>query len=84
VRIHYIIGVTPGDHPCPDPAALEAEVAEAGRSWIDRFEAALRDADVDEVPIGPLSCAGPKPSGPATATATTPTRPSPTCRKSTG
>ncbi len=55
VRIHYIIGVTPGDHPCPDEAALEAEVAEAGRSWVDRFEGALRAADFDDVAVGPLS-----------------------------
>jgi glutamate dehydrogenase len=55
VRIHYIIGVTPGDHPCPDEAELEARVAEAGRSWIDLFEAALRAADVDDVAVGPLS-----------------------------
>ena len=55
VRIHYIIGITPGDHPCPDHAALEAEVAEAGRSWVDRFESALRAADVDDVAVGPLS-----------------------------
>jgi glutamate dehydrogenase len=55
VRIHYIIGVTPGDHPCPDQAALEAEVAEAGRGWVDRFESALRRADIDEVQVGPLS-----------------------------
>ncbi|WP_292063855.1 NAD-glutamate dehydrogenase [Brevundimonas sp. UBA7664] len=55
VRIHYIIGVTPGDHPCPDQAALDAEIAEAGRSWIDRFESALREADVDDVVVGPLS-----------------------------
>ena len=55
VRIHYIIGVNPGDHPCPDEAALEAEVAEAGRSWVDRFETALRVADFDEVAVGPLS-----------------------------
>ena len=55
VRIHYIIGVTPGDHPCPDQAELDAEVAEAGRSWIDRFESALRSADVDDVAVGPVS-----------------------------
>ncbi len=55
VRIHYIIGVAPGDHPTPDPKALEAEVAEAGRSWIDRFEAALRAADVDDNQIGVMS-----------------------------
>jgi glutamate dehydrogenase len=55
VRIHYIIGVTPGDHPCPDLAGLDAEVAEAGRSWVDRFESALRLADIDEVSVGPVS-----------------------------
>ena len=55
VRIHYIIGVTPGEHPCPDPAELDAEIAEAGRSWVDRFESALRTADVDDVQVGPLS-----------------------------
>jgi glutamate dehydrogenase len=55
VRIHYIIGVTPGDHPTPEPRALEAEITEAGRSWIDRFEGALRAADVDDNEIGALS-----------------------------
>ncbi len=55
VRIHYIVGVTPGDHPCPDQAALDAAITEAGRSWIDRFESALRDAKVDDVAVGPLS-----------------------------
>ena len=54
-RVHYIIGVTPGDHPTPDPKALEAEIAEAGRSWIDRFESALRSAHFDEVAVGPTS-----------------------------
>ena len=55
VRIHYIIGVTPGDHPCPDQVTLDAEITEAGRSWVDRFESALREADVDDVAVGPLS-----------------------------
>ncbi|NBB52955.1 NAD-glutamate dehydrogenase [Rhizobium sp. CRIBSB] len=55
VRIHYIIGVEPGNHPIPDHAALEAEVAEAGRGWTDRFEGALRTADIDDVEVGPLS-----------------------------
>ncbi|MBU1347174.1 MAG: NAD-glutamate dehydrogenase [Alphaproteobacteria bacterium] len=55
VRIHYIIGVAPGDHPTPNPKMLEAEVAEAGRSWIDRFETALRAADVDDNQIGAMS-----------------------------
>jgi glutamate dehydrogenase len=55
VRIHYIIGVVPGDHPTPDPALLEAEIVETGRSWVDRFEAALRADDIDEGSIGALS-----------------------------
>ena len=55
VRIHYIIGVTPGDHPSPDQSTLDAEITEAGRSWIDRFESALRDAEIDDVAVGPLS-----------------------------
>ncbi|MEQ7153596.1 NAD-glutamate dehydrogenase [Brevundimonas aurifodinae] len=55
VRIHYIVGVTPGDHPTPDARALEAEVTEAGRGWVDRFEGALRAADIDDAEIGALS-----------------------------
>ncbi|MDZ4363820.1 NAD-glutamate dehydrogenase [Brevundimonas sp.] len=55
VRIHYIIGVTPGEHPCPDHAALEAEVTEAGRGWVERFESAVRAADIEETQVGPLS-----------------------------
>jgi len=55
VRIHYIIGVTPGEHPVPDQGRLEAELAEAGRGWVDRFESALRSGEVDEVAVGPLS-----------------------------
>ncbi len=55
VRIHYIIGITPGDHMVPNTEALQAEVAEAGRSWIDRFESAARAADYDDAEIGALS-----------------------------
>ncbi|WP_395651706.1 NAD-glutamate dehydrogenase [Brevundimonas sp.] len=55
VRVHYILGVTPGDHPTPDPVALEAAVTEAGRSWIDRFETAAREADIADAEIGALS-----------------------------
>jgi glutamate dehydrogenase len=40
-RVHFIIGVNPGDHPNPDPAALEAQVVEAVRGWRDRFAAAV-------------------------------------------
>jgi len=55
VRVHYIIGVEPGNHPIPDAAQLERDVAEAGRGWVDRFESALRRADIDDVEVGPLS-----------------------------
>ena len=43
-RIHYIIGFRPGDHPEPDIAALEDEIAQAVRTWDDRFGAALRQS----------------------------------------
>jgi glutamate dehydrogenase len=54
-RVHFIIGVEPGNHLTPDLRAVEAEVAEAGRSWVDRFETALRSAEFDEVAVGPTS-----------------------------
>ena len=41
-RVHYIIGFTPGDHPEPDLAALEADVTQAARTWDDRFADVLR------------------------------------------
>jgi glutamate dehydrogenase len=43
-RTHYIIGLTPGDHLDPDIAAVEADIAEASRTWQDRFDAVLRQA----------------------------------------
>ena len=53
-RVHYIIGFTPGDHGRPDLRALEVAIAEAARTWEDRFEAAVRasgraPADVADV-----------------------------------
>ncbi len=45
-RVHFIIGVTPGSHRSPEPRALEAEIAEAVRTWSDRFEAAARGGGV--------------------------------------
>jgi len=41
-RVHYIIGFTPGAHPWPEPKAMEAAIADAARTWADRFEAAVR------------------------------------------
>jgi glutamate dehydrogenase len=40
-RVHFIVGVTPGDHPEPDPAAVEAEIAHAARTWNDDLETAI-------------------------------------------
>ena len=41
-RVHYIIGFTPGEYAHPDLRALEVAIAEAARTWEDRFEAAVR------------------------------------------
>ncbi|ATQ44677.1 NAD-glutamate dehydrogenase [Caulobacter mirabilis] len=43
-RVHFILGVEPGQHPEPDLAAVESEIAEASRTWADRFETAVRAA----------------------------------------
>ena len=42
-RVHFIIGVTPGDHREPDLSVLEEAIAETARTWEDRFEAAIRE-----------------------------------------
>jgi glutamate dehydrogenase len=41
-RVHYVIGFTAHQHPWPDLRVLESAIAEAARSWEDRFEAAVR------------------------------------------
>ncbi|MEJ0047222.1 MAG: hypothetical protein WDN04_14735 [Rhodospirillales bacterium] len=43
-RVHYIVGVRQGRRLDPDMAALEALIAEAARTWGDRFEVAVRAA----------------------------------------
>ena len=45
-RVAYTLAVQPGDHPTPDERALEGEIAEAVRTWSDRFEAAVRGGGV--------------------------------------
>jgi glutamate dehydrogenase len=40
-RIHFLVTLDDPDHAEPDPAALEAEVAELLRTWDDRFADAL-------------------------------------------
>ncbi len=46
-RVHYIIGISPGDHPEPDLPALEAQIAEAARTWDDRFIGALKTSGLE-------------------------------------
>ena len=46
-RVHYIIGLNPGQILEPDLVALEAEIAEHSRPWSDRFGAALRGAGLE-------------------------------------
>ena len=48
-RVHYILGVTPGDHGEPDLAAVETAIAETARTWDDRFEAVIRDSQAGRV-----------------------------------
>src|SRR5712675_1589055 len=42
-RVEFLIGTTRGAVPAVDVAALEQQLAEAGRSWIDRVEDAAAD-----------------------------------------
>ncbi|MBL8772573.1 MAG: NAD-glutamate dehydrogenase [Phenylobacterium sp.] len=54
-RVHFIIGFTPGLHRTPDLRQVEAEIAEAARTWEDRFGAALRGSGRDGDAIAALS-----------------------------
>lgn len=53
-RVHYIIGVSPGDHPQADLEKVEAEIAEAARTWLDRFETAARNGGVAPGMVGEI------------------------------
>jgi glutamate dehydrogenase len=53
-RVHYIVGVEPGAHLDPDLDDLEAEVAEAARSWESRLDAGLRAAPETAARAGAL------------------------------
>ena len=46
-RLHFIIGVSPGDHPEPDLRAIESLIAEGVRTWSDRFGAQARGGGVE-------------------------------------
>ena len=47
-RVHFVVGVPPGAHPTPDIRVLEAQIAEAVRTWGDRFEALIRGGGVEQ------------------------------------
>ncbi|HYZ41360.1 MAG TPA: NAD-glutamate dehydrogenase, partial [Stellaceae bacterium] len=47
-RVQFIIHTTRGAVPAVDPAALEKQLAEAGRSWIDRLQEAATAAFGEE------------------------------------
>jgi glutamate dehydrogenase len=51
---HYIIGVEPGAHLDPDLDQIEAQIAEAARSWESKLETALRADLATEVRAGYL------------------------------
>ncbi|EGF92001.1 bacterial NAD-glutamate dehydrogenase family protein [Asticcacaulis biprosthecium C19] len=46
--IHYIIGVTPGDHFDPDIADLEADIENITRSWPQKLVALVEDSDITQ------------------------------------
>ena len=53
-RVCYSLAVPAGDPAAPDIAALEAEIAEAVRTWSDRFEAAARQGGVAPGLVGEI------------------------------
>ncbi len=44
--VHYIIGVTPGDHFDPDINDLEADIENIVRSWPQKIEVLVHDGDI--------------------------------------
>jgi glutamate dehydrogenase len=57
VRVHFIIGVTPGKHPEPDQAEVEARIVETARTWQDRFSQAACESGIQEQEVGALAAA---------------------------
>ncbi|MBX7249875.1 MAG: NAD-glutamate dehydrogenase [Caulobacteraceae bacterium] len=55
VRIHYIVGLNPGDHLEPDEAAIERAVTETSRSWAERFSRAARAAGMLDAQLSSLT-----------------------------
>ncbi len=55
VRVHYIIGVSPGEHADPDEARVESAVVETARTWPDLFSQAARESGVANVALAALA-----------------------------
>ena len=51
-RVHFVIGVTPAEHPQPDVRWLETEIAQQVRTWGDRFETLVRSGGA---PVGTVA-----------------------------
>ena len=51
-RVHFVIGVTPAEHPQPDIRWLETEIAQQVRTWGDRFETLVRSGGA---PVGTVA-----------------------------
>jgi glutamate dehydrogenase len=64
-RVHYIIGFSPAQHRWPDLKLVEADIAEAARTWEDRFDAAVRasGAEPDQVTAALVRYRGAFPPG---------------------
>ncbi|MEO8927847.1 MAG: NAD-glutamate dehydrogenase, partial [Caulobacteraceae bacterium] len=56
-RVHFIIGVTPGDHLDPDLDEVEARLTQAARTWGDDLEDAIRAGVGDPAKASPLLAA---------------------------
>ncbi len=51
-RVCYTLAIAPGGHAAPDERELEAAIADAVRTWSDRFEAAARAGGVGPGLVG--------------------------------
>ena len=53
-RVHFVVGVTPGEHRQPDLRWLESEIANEVRTWGDRFESLIRSGGAQDGKVGDI------------------------------
>lgn len=53
-RVHFIIGIDPAIQLFPDLSRLEAQIAEAAKTWEDRFEALVRESGREHAEVARL------------------------------